>query len=178
MNSYDKKILIVDDEIDVRNYLKSVLENYGFIVETAVDGLDALDKINHFKPDLISLDLVMPRHSGIKFYHDLQKNKEFKNIPIIIVTGHARDEIGKMDFEQMIMLGPGIYLEKPVKPENYILKICQLLNIEPPEEVKNYKPILKEELEEKLAEKLKNADLETLKKALDFVEKNKGGKND
>jgi len=176
MEKLQKKILVVDDEADVRNYLKSALENYDFIVQTAEDGFDALEKLKNFKPDLISLDLVMPKHSGIKFYFDLQKNKELKNIPVLIVTGHARDDLGKVDFEQMMMQGPGVYLEKPVNPENYILTICQLLNIEPPEELKNYKPLKKEDLQEQLTEKLKNADLETLKKALEIVQKQKGEK--
>jgi len=173
MNKYfQKKVLVVDDEDDVRNYLSSALKEYGFTVYTASDGFEALDSIQKEIPDLISLDLVMPKHSGIKFYRDLQKNKEWSKIPVLIVTGHARDDLGKVDFDTMMMQGPGVYLEKPVKPENYIEKVCQMLNIEPPEEIKNRrKPIDADELRIKLAETLAGADADTLRKALEMLDK-------
>jgi len=171
-NIINKKILVVDDEADVRNYLSSALKEYGFTVNTASDGFEALDAIQKEIPDLISLDLVMPKHSGIKFFRDLQKNKEWSKIPVLIVTGHARDDLGKVDFDTMMMQGPGVYLEKPVKPENYIEKVCQLLKIEPPEEIKNKRqPINAAQLRIKLAETLAGADADTLKKALEMLDK-------
>lgn len=57
-----KHVLVVDDEPDVRSYLRSALEDAGFLVETACDGLEALGAIRRDPPDLISLDLVMPKH--------------------------------------------------------------------------------------------------------------------
>ncbi|ROL61380.1 response regulator [Bacteroidetes/Chlorobi group bacterium ChocPot_Mid] len=170
--NYEKKVLVVDDEADVRNYLSSALKEYGFNVETASDGFEALESIKKEIPDLISLDLVMPKHSGIKFYRDLQKNKEWAKIPVLIVTGHARDDLGKVDFDTMMMQGPGVYLEKPVKPENYIETVCQLLNIEIPDELKNReKSIDTDELRSKLAQTLAGADADTLKKALELLDK-------
>ena len=131
MNEQKKKlILVVDDEGDVRKFLTTVLLDAGFEVETANDGFQALEKVKVRKPDLISLDLVMPKHSGAKFFRDLQKNKEWSKIPILIVTGHAKDDLGKADLEELTMSGPGIYLEKPVKPANYIAAICKILGIE------------------------------------------------
>lgn len=169
---FQKKVLVVDDEDDVRNYLSSALKEFGFEVQTACDGFEALETIKKEIPDLISLDLVMPKHSGIKFYRDLQKNKDWSKIPVLIVTGHARDDLGKVDFDTMMMQGPGVYLEKPVKPENYIEKVCQLLNIEPPPEIKNRKePIDADTLRAKLAETLAGADADTLKKALEMLDK-------
>jgi CheY-like chemotaxis protein len=173
-NKYYKKVLVVDDEADVRNYLSSALKEYGFNVSIACDGFEALAAVQKEIPDLISLDLVMPKHSGVKFFRDLQKNKDWAKIPVLIVTGHARDDLGKVDFDTMMMQGPGVYLEKPVKPENYIEKVCHLLNIEPPEEIKNTrKPINADDLRNKLAETLAGADAETLKKALEMLDKNK-----
>jgi CheY-like chemotaxis protein len=130
----DKYILVVDDEEDVRDYLVSVLEDAGFQVEEAADGEEALRKVKEKKPDFISLDLVMPKKSGIKFLHELRRNKEWASIPVLIVTAHAHDELGKTDLDNIfagkIISGPKVYLEKPVKPEQYIRAICDKLDIE------------------------------------------------
>ena len=121
-----KTILVVDDEEDVRHYLTMALTDAGFRVITATDGFEALQKVKTETPDLISLDLVMPKKSGIKFYRDMIKNKEWAKIPILVVTGHARDDLGKADLKELTISGPGIYLEKPVKPQNYIAAIKTL----------------------------------------------------
>ncbi len=173
MKRMNKTILVVDDEADVRNYLKSALENSGFDVITANDGLEALEILNQMTPDLISLDLVMPKHSGIRFYRDVQKNKIWSKIPVLIVTGHARDELGKVDFDTMMMTGPGVYLEKPVKPNTYIEKVCQLLGLDVPEEIKGADKDSEDEQRKKMLESLSKADTESLKKALDAIKKNK-----
>jgi len=77
----NKKILVVDDELDIRNYLSQALIDVGFIVSTASDGFEALEALKSELPDLISLDLVMPKHSGLKFYRDVLKNKQWEKIP-------------------------------------------------------------------------------------------------
>lgn len=167
----NKTVLVVDDEADVRNYLQSALVNNGFDVITASDGLEAIEILKKTIPDLISLDLVMPRHSGIKFYHDLQKNKAWSKIPVLIVTGHARDNLGKVDFENLMMQGPGVYLEKPVKPEKYIEKVCLLLNIEIPEELKKKQEETEDSVRQQILDSLSKADTETLKKAFEALNK-------
>lgn len=168
---YNKTVLVVDDEADVRNYLKSALKDYGFDVLVSSDGSDAFEILKSQIPDLISLDLVMPKHSGIKFFHDLQKNKQWAKIPVLIVTGHARDELGKVDFETMMMQGPGVYLEKPVKPENYIEKVCILLNLDIPQEIKDKKQEDEAGIRKKMLESLSRADTESLKKAFEAMKK-------
>jgi CheY-like chemotaxis protein len=162
-----KRILVVDDEADVREYLKAALEDAGFTVAVAADGIAALDSVRQSAPDLISLDLVMPRHSGAKFYRDLQKDKRLSKIPVLIVTGHARDEMGRADFNEMTMSGPGIYLEKPVKPDAYVSAVRRLLGVESPE------PALpdQEQLRRELAGALSGADRETLQRALEVLKK-------
>jgi len=125
-----KTILVVDDEEDIRNYLSMALKDAGFTVVTASDGNEALDQVKKQRPDLISLDLVMPHKSGVKFYRELTTKKEWADIPVLIVTGHARDDLGRADLKELTMSGPGIYLEKPVKPHNYIAAIKTLLNME------------------------------------------------
>ncbi len=171
MKKIIKTVLVVDDEADVRNYLKSALNNHGFEVLLASDGLEAFEVLKVQLPDLISLDLVMPKHSGIKFYRELQKNKLWSKIPVLIVTGHARDDLGKVDFDTMMMQGPGVYLEKPVKPENYIEKICIMLNLEIPEEVISKKKEDEVEIRKKMLESLSKADTDTLKKAFEALKK-------
>ncbi len=169
-----KTVLVVDDEPDARNYLRSALEEYGFRVKEAANGFEALEIVKKEPPDLISLDLVMPKHSGAKFYRELQKNKLWAKIPVLIVTGHARDEWGKVDFDSLVMQGPGVYLEKPVKPKNYIEKICFLLKIEPPKKIsefdENEDP---ETLKRRLADSINFADPDTLKEALRLINQKK-----
>lgn len=168
----EKKILVVDDEEDVRNYLKTALEDAGFQVIIAKDGFEAFEKTEKELPDLVSLDLVMPKHSGVKFYHDVKKNKDLSRIPILIVTGHARDDLGKADFDTLTIQGPGVYLEKPVSPNKYVSKICEMLNIETPNEF-----VIKKddttELKNELFSSLANADADALKKALEAIKKSK-----
>ncbi len=166
MSEQERKcILVVDDEADVRDYLRMALEDAGFGVTTAADGLEALRKVRQVKPDLISLDLVMPRHSGARFYHDLQKDKDLAKIPVLIVTGHARDDLGRADFEELTMSGPGIYLEKPVHPDSYVAAVRKLLGIESPSIAASDAEALRSELAEALA----GADSETLKRALTLI---------
>lgn len=168
----ESKVLVVDDEQDVRNYLKTALEDAGFLVRTATDGDDALEKVKSEVPDLISLDLVMPKRSGIEFYREIQKNSEFKKIPILIVTGHAHDDLGKVDFEALTMQGPGVYLEKPVKPRQYVESICKILGIEPPESAAMPRGGNADNLKEELRKSMDDADPDALQKALDALKKN------
>ena len=163
-----KYVLVVDDEPDVRSYLKSALEDAGFVVRTACDGLEALDMIRRGPPDLISLDLVMPRHSGAKLYRELQKTREFSKIPVLIVTGHARDELGRTDFEEMTMSGPGVYLEKPVHPASYVSAVCRLLGVESPGKPEPEPP---DDLRRSLDHALSGADRDALQRALDALKK-------
>ena len=71
-----KTVLVVDDEPNVRMYLQAVLEDAGLNVQTAANGNQALDRMTEKKPDVISLDLVMPKMSGLKFFKYIQKNKD------------------------------------------------------------------------------------------------------
>jgi two-component system alkaline phosphatase synthesis response regulator PhoP len=168
----DKTILVVDDEPNVRDYLKMVLEDAGFNVITACDGVEALEIIKMKNPDFISLDLIMPKKSGHKLLHELRKDKELSRIPVLIVTAHARDELGKGDLEDIlensVMSGPGIYLEKPVSPTTYVHNIQRVLGIEPAEETMD-----RISLKEELQKSLQNADPAALREALKALKKEK-----
>ncbi len=167
-----KTILVVDDEADVRNFLMAALIEAGFNVVTAEDGFEAMEAVEKYGPDLISLDLVMPRKSGVKFYRDLSKNKKWSKIPIIIVTGHARDDLGKADLKELTMSGPGIYLEKPVKPHNYIAAIKKTLGMDTTSDEEESAEQV--ELQNELKNLIDEADPETLRRIRDAISK-KGG---
>jgi CheY-like chemotaxis protein len=162
-----KRILVVDDEQDVRDYLRTALEDAGFDVETASDGVEALEAVRRRPPDLISLDLVMPRHSGAKFHRELRKDRRFAHIPVLVVTGHARDELGRADFEEMTLSGPGVYLEKPVRPLTYVSAVRKLVGFEEAEPVEPQP----EDLRRELSEALSGADRVALERALEALRK-------
>lgn len=164
-----KKILVVDDEKDVREFLKMALLEAGFEVILAEDGNVALEKIKKEIPDLISLDLVMPHKSGAKLHRELSKHKDWSKIPVLIVTGHGRDDLGKADLKELTMSGPGIYLEKPVKPDNYIAAIKSILKMDTTTEEKKTADLV--ELQSKLKNMIDAADSETLKKIKDMINK-------
>ncbi|RJP29438.1 MAG: response regulator [Candidatus Omnitrophota bacterium] len=167
-----KTILVVDDEEEVVDFLSMALEDAGFHVLTASDGFEALEAIKQQKPDLISLDLVMPKHSGAKLIHDLKKDRELAKIPTLIVTGHARDDLGRADFEELTMSGPGVYLEKPVKPKEYVNAIRKILNLDIRE--RETEASGKESLKGEVQSLLDDASEEALKEALDVLKKRNG----
>jgi CheY-like chemotaxis protein len=130
----DKTVLVVDDEEDVREYFAMALEDAGFEVLRAENGNEALDQIRAKTPDFISLDLVMPEKSGIKLLYELRQHKEWKRIPFVVVTAHARDDAGRGDLQEILsektFSGPNVYLEKPVRAEQYVAFICEQLGVE------------------------------------------------
>lgn len=88
----EKKILIIDDDPIIVTYIETLLVNNGYETAVAYDGSDAISIATEFKPDLITLDLDMPKEWGPRFYRKLSKIKECKNIPVIIISGLAGRE--------------------------------------------------------------------------------------
>lgn len=171
----EKKILVVDDEPDVRNFLAACLEDAGFIVETAVDGVDALEKVEAFSPDLMTLDMVMPRMPGIKVIRELRKQKKWAKLPIIIITAHARDDMGSDQIKEFMALTanvrPKVILDKPISTANLIKAACDILGVE-----WEGTPDVSENLTEErdnLAKLLKEADSDTLRKIRNMLDKKK-----
>lgn len=82
-----KKILVVDDDPIILKYLKALFENSGYETFVAQDGVEAGEIVNKTKPDLITLDLEMPKEWGPRFYRNMIKNKDLKDIPVIILSG-------------------------------------------------------------------------------------------
>ena len=169
----DKTILVVDDEPNIRDYLRMLLEDAGFNVVTAGDGVEALEVIKEKKPDFISLDLIMPRKSGHKLLYELKRDKQLSRIPVLIVTAHAQTDLGKGDLEDLlenrVMSGPGIYLEKPVNPLKYVQAIQRTLGVEETGEALD-----KISLKEKLQQSIQGASPEMMRKALEVLKKRAG----
>jgi CheY-like chemotaxis protein len=168
----DKTVLVVDDEPNVRQYLRVILEDAGFSVVTAADGEEALNIIRQKRPDFISLDLVMPRKSGYKLLYELRKDSKLSRIPVLIVTAHAKDELGQKDLDDLlenrVMSGPGTYLEKPVSPDAYVRAIQRALGMEESQEAAE-----RRSLREELNKSLQAAGPEAMRRALDALSKAK-----
>ncbi len=127
-----KKVLVVDDDPDVRLFSVTVLEENGYTPLEAANGEEGLKMIKKEKPELIILDVLMPRQSGIRLYRELKTDKLFKNIPIIILSGIAkktflRSQKALTEFGGKEVPEPKIYLEKPVEPEVLAGEIKKIL---------------------------------------------------
>ena len=121
-----KKILIVDDEADVRTYLEVLFQENGYETAVAADGDEAMPKVHEFKPDLISLDIIMPRESGQKFYRKLVKDEEFGKTPVIICSGVTRyKELFSRDHKTMPK--PFAFIEKPIDKGELLGKIKEAI---------------------------------------------------
>ena len=124
------KILIVDDEPDIQTYLSTVLKDNGYEVAVAGNGEEGLTMAQEIKPDLITLDVLMPEKSGIRLYRELRKIDGLKEIPVIIITGVSAVAPAFRDFETFIksrsIPAPNGYLEKPVKPEQVLRLIEEI----------------------------------------------------
>ncbi len=152
----EKKILVVDDEPDVRNFLATCIEDAGFQVDTANDGAEALEKVQIDPPDLMTLDMVMPRVSGINLMRKLRKMDQFKRLPVIVITAHAHDELASEDLKSFSAftsgLRPRYTLEKPVTPEKLVAAISDILAVKADDTPLSQKPGDRDEIMRKVGE--------------------------
>ena len=81
-----KKILVVDDEPDARDFFITVLEDNGYATVSARDGNEALQRLEEGLPDLVTLDITMPEESGIRFYRNLKDDPDLASVPVVVVT--------------------------------------------------------------------------------------------
>ena len=115
------RILVVDDSITTRSLEKSILEAYGYGVEVAVDGLQALDAIRHNPPDLVITDVMMPRLNGFQLLEQMKNTTGMKEIPVILVTSlESREEQ-----EKGLSLGADAYIVKRKFDQRELLTIVR-----------------------------------------------------
>lgn len=127
-----KKVLIVDDDPDVRLFNLTVVEQAGHVPIEAANGEEGLKLIKEEQPDLVILDVLMPRQSGIRLYRELKTQKSMKNIQVVLLSGIAkrtflRSQKALTEFGDVEVPEPEYYLEKPVEPEELAEVIKKVL---------------------------------------------------
>lgn len=125
----DKLVMIVDDDDSVREFLEFIVKKEGFRVATAADGEEGISRIQQAMPDLVILDLMLPRYGGFEVLRQLQ-NGETSRIPIIIITGRYTDRTTA----EMIRQESNVvdFLEKPVKADILGTALHKILRTVPP----------------------------------------------
>ena len=118
-----KRILIVDDEVQLVEMVKMRLEAAGYEVISAYDGQDGFDKAKKNKPDLIILDLMLPKMDGYKICGLLKNDARYSKIPIIMFTARLQEEDVRLGKD----LGAEEYVTKPFDPKILLSKIKELI---------------------------------------------------
>lgn len=127
-----KKVLVVDDELDMRTFITTLLETEGFKPIPAEDGIKGLEVAREKKPALIILDVMMPRESGITMYREVKTDPDLKGIPVIMLSAlskktffHSQKVLN--DYKGEKIPEPEVYIEKPPEPEELLTAINSLL---------------------------------------------------
>ena len=125
-----EKILLVDDDPDILEALTIILEAQGYEVVTAKDGIEGLANLKAEKPDLLILDLLMPKMDGFAVCKELQDPRwsKFKDVPILILTS-VREEASRRryELETGLELNVDDYVEKPISPEVLLQRVGRLI---------------------------------------------------
>ncbi len=121
-----KRILIIDDEQDIRTYLSTLFEDQGYTTALAKDGVEAVQQVQVAPPDLITLDISMPEKSGVKFFRDMKSDERWKKIPIIIVTGVSED-FKKFISSRHQVPPPEGFITKPINREEILNLVKRLI---------------------------------------------------
>ncbi|MBU1177474.1 MAG: response regulator [Patescibacteria group bacterium] len=119
-----KKILIIEDDSFLSEMYSTKLTQDGFEVEVAVDGKQGMDKIKNIKPDLVLLDIVLPKMDGFEILENTKKDKELQDIPIILLTNLGQ----KNEIEKGLSLGADEYIIKAhFTPTAVVAKVKEVL---------------------------------------------------
>jgi len=118
----NKRVLIVEDDKDFAALIESILNEEGYDTTVSFNGEDALDQVRFHPPDLVTLDIQMPRKSGLLFYREMKTDRRLRDIPVIVITGLTP---GDRDMETVIrsflevdhLPSPESYIEKPFERE-------------------------------------------------------------
>ena len=120
-----KKVLVVDDELDMRTFVATLLETSGYKPLVAEDGVRGLEMARRDKPSLIILDVMMPRESGINLYRELKMDPALKDIPVIMLSAlskktffHSQKVLDEYKNEKIPE--PAVYIEKPPEPDELL----------------------------------------------------------
>lgn len=128
-----KKILIVDDELDVRIYVGTLFETSGYEPIAARNGNEGLRKAKELSPDLIILDVMMPKSGGVNMYRELKADQQLRDIPVIMLTA-----VGEKSFSHYLKMlkfkikgpipDPNAYMEKPLDHERLLEIVKEIID--------------------------------------------------
>jgi len=148
-----KQVLVIDDDQNTVRYLSVVLSElseHGYTPVPAYDGSEGLQKIKQAKPDLIVLDVMMPKKSGFVLFKQLKKDKQYQDIPILMLTGvsgvldepeGSKEESFETPYDSLRealkktiremreegLVRPEMFVDKPVAPDDFIARVRQLI---------------------------------------------------
>jgi two-component system alkaline phosphatase synthesis response regulator PhoP len=145
-----KQVLVVDDDKNTVKYLSAVLSDHGYEPVPAYNGSEGLDKVKEAKPDLIVLDVMMPKKTGFVLFEQLKKDERYKEIPILMLTGVSgvleklddhMEEIFEKSYDSLRealrkkirelreegLVRPEMFVDKPVDPDAFVAKVRQLI---------------------------------------------------
>lgn len=119
-----RTVMIVDDSVTVRKVTSRLMERHGFEVETAKDGVDALNQLQDLRPDVVLLDIEMPRMDGFEVLRSVRRDESLKDLPIIMITSRT----GEKHKQQAMELGVNEYLGKPFQEANLLATIEEVIS--------------------------------------------------
>jgi len=145
-----KKIVVVDDDVSTVTFLSAALEQNGYNPIGAHNGKDGLELIMKEKPDLAILDVMMPKKTGFVLFKQLRRDENFKNLPVIMLTGVAevleglddqsddtherpyddlREKMRKaiLEMKEEGLVKPDVFIDKPIDPELVVSKVKELI---------------------------------------------------
>ena len=145
-----KKVMVIDDDKNIVKFLSVALRENGYDVSSASDGEEGFEKIKSEKPDLIILDVMMPKRTGFVLFKQLRKNEEYKDIPVIMFTGVAdslseqdskKDDTFESPFDSLReslrkaiqqmrdqgLVKPEMFVDKPIDPDDLVAKVRDLI---------------------------------------------------
>ena len=145
-----KQVLVIDDNQNTVKYLSVVLSEHGYEPSSACDGEEGLEMIRQSKPDLITLDVMMPKKSGLTLFKIIKKDEQLKDIPILMLTGVAgileeedahKDDTFEHPYDSLRealktairkmrqdgLVKPEMFVDKPVDIESFVAKVQDLI---------------------------------------------------
>ena len=122
-----KRVLVVDDEVDVRTYISTLFEDQGYEILTAENGKEGFELAKKEKPDLITLDIAMPSQSGMRTFRLFKDSEELKNIPVIIITGMGENVESFIKRLKGFSSQPEGFMGKPIDEEKLIKMVSDLI---------------------------------------------------
>ena len=145
-----KKVLVIDDDPTAVKFLRVLLEENGFESECAYDGKAGFEKIREYQPDLVVLDVMMPKKSGFTLFKQLRMKEQYQHLPVLMLTGVARElelldgqsddthqrpydslrESFRKGIQQMRdegLVKPEMFIDKPVEPDVFINRVKELI---------------------------------------------------